>query len=82
MKKKIQEHPCPVCGTPTKKKFCCQRCYGDYLRAKANAPKSTTNLAVYDNTNRCFKCNKPMPLDRYSAYCEECEMHLVLGDEE
>jgi predicted nucleic acid-binding Zn ribbon protein len=75
-----KEHKCPVCGELTTKKFCSQRCYWDSLKQKSQ--KSTTDLAAYDNTNRCFQCGKVMPLNRYSAYCEECEMRIVLGDED
>lgn len=67
-------HQCPVCGTPTKKKFCSKQCFYDSLRKKSHTV--TEKLGSLDNTNRCWQCGKPMPLDRYSAYCEDCEMHL------
>lgn len=69
-------HPCPVCGKMTEKKFCSKECFYDSLRKKSHTA-TEKKWADLDNTNRCWQCGKPMPIDRYSAYCEECEMQIV-----
>lgn len=68
-------HPCPVCGRETENKYCSKECYYDSLRKVSHTV--TEKLGMLDNTNRCWQCGKEMPIDRYSAYCEECEMQVV-----
>ena len=65
---------CPECGKPTKRKYCSKECFHAALKKKS--PKATNLLAQYDNTNICYQCKKPMPMDRYSMYCEECELMI------
>lgn len=70
-----KEHPCPVCGKMTKnKKVCSLKCHYKTLK---NHPHGYKNkFAALDDTNRCAQCGEPMPIDRYSMYCEACEMHI------
>lgn len=70
-----QEHPCPVCGKMTSNKnTCSQKCYYESLKKKTHPYKN--KFEGLDDTNRCAQCHKVMPIDRYSMYCEECEMHI------
>lgn len=69
-------HPCPICGKMTENKGCCSKeCYHQQMKMRSSG-RTTSELDKLDNTNRCHQCKKPMPLDRYSMYCEECEMHI------
>ena len=69
------EHPCLVCGKMTTNAATCSRkCAATYMRGKAKL--GTQKLAQFDDSNICRQCKKPMPPDRYSMYCEECEMHI------
>lgn len=75
MTKKPAEHPCPVCGKmTTNPKMCSKECVAASLKDKARMGKD--KLKTLDDSNICRQCKKPMPLDRYSMYCEECEMHI------
>ena len=69
------EHPCPVCGKmTTNPKMCSKECVSIALK---NKPRSGTDkLKMLDDSNICCQCKKPMPLDRYSMYCEECVMNI------
>lgn len=70
-----KEHPCPVCGKMTTNKVVCSRsCQA--IRLKTHNSKPTLKIKDLDGTNYCAQCHKPMPVDRYSMYCEECEMHI------
>lgn len=66
---------CPICGKETTgKKFCSRECYYDSLKKQSHTV--TEKLGALDNRNLCAQCGKEMPIDRYSMYCEECEMHI------
>lgn len=70
-----KEHPCPVCGKMTSnKKVCSKKCHYESLKKKTYKRKD--KFEGLDDTNRCAQCHKVMPIDRYSMYCEECEMHI------
>ena len=72
--KNKRRHKCPVCGKLTfNKSVCSQACYH---KQRKESSTTSTNKIPLDNRNLCGKCKKPMPMDRYSMYCEECEMHL------
>lgn len=76
MTKKPAEHPCPVCGKmTTNPKMCSKECVRKSFKMRSSTGRDK-KLSELDNTNRCAQCKKPMPLDRYSMYCEECEMHI------
>lgn len=69
------KHPCPVCGKMTSNAMMCsRRCAALNMLGKAKL--GTQKLAQFDDSNICRQCKKPMPPDRYSMYCEECEMHI------
>lgn len=71
------EHLCPVCGkTTTNKNTCSKKCYYEFLKGKTHTFKN--KLEGLDDTNRCAKCKKVMPIDWYGMYCDECEMHLEI----
>lgn len=75
MPNKYPEHKCPVCGKLTTNRFVCSRkCRGKTLKNKTYLRKD--KFGGLDDTNRCAQCHQPMPQDRYSMYCEECEMHI------
>ena len=70
-----KEHACPVCGKmTTNKNTCSQKCY--YQTLKNRTYNRQNKFDGLDDTNRCAQCHKAMPADRYSMYCEECEMHI------
>lgn len=70
-----KEHACPVCGKmTTNKNACSQKCYYETLKNRTYTRKD--KFEGLDDTNRCAQCHKAMPADRYSMYCEECEMHI------
>ena len=70
-----QEHPCPVCGKmTTNKSVCSKKCHYQTLKKQTYTRKG--KFEGLDDTNRCAQCHKVMPIDRYSMYCEECEMHI------
>ena len=70
-----KEHACPVCGKmTTNSKYCSKECHYQDLKRKTYTRKD--KFKDLDDTNRCAQCHKVMPIDRYSMYCEECEMHL------
>lgn len=73
-KQEIKEHPCPVCGKMTTNKTVCSR----ECHYKAMSTKSTTGTQkiALSNQNICAQCKRPMPINRYSMYCEECELHI------
>lgn len=71
----VPEHACPICGKMTTNPSVCSReCYSKKLKLKGT--KNTLKLASLDNTNRCAQCGAIMPTDRYSMYCEACELHI------
>jgi predicted nucleic acid-binding Zn ribbon protein len=71
----IIPHPCPVCGKLTKNNSVCSReCHHARQRQKTHLFKN--KFAALDDTNRCAQCGEVMPIDRYSMYCEACEMHI------
>ena len=73
---KSEPHACPVCGKmTTNPKMCSRGCYTASL--KLNGTTSTLKLGALDNTNRCRQCGCVMPTDRYSMYCEACEMLII-----
>lgn len=68
-----QEHPCAVCGKPTTNKVVCsEECRKKRLQTHNSKP--TLKLTGLDGNNYCAQCHKIMPPDRYSMYCEECEL--------
>ena len=76
MTNKKEPHPCPICGKmTTNPKLCSRECVNKSFKMKSSTGKDK-KLSALDNSNICRQCKKPMPLDRYSMYCEECEMHL------
>lgn len=71
----VKPHKCPVCGKlTTNAMFCSRKCRGVDL--KKYVSKGTLKIKDLDGRNLCAQCKKEMPLDRYSMYCEECEMHI------
>ena len=73
---KVEPHLCPVCGKETTNpKFCSKECFRKNVETKGST--GTLKLSSLDNTNRCRQCGCVMPLDRYSMYCEGCELLIV-----
>lgn len=74
VKKDVEPHPCPICGKmTTNKNFCSKDCF--FMDKRVNLVHVTEKIKL-DNRNICHQCKKPMPADRYSMYCEECELHI------
>lgn len=72
MKKKLV---CQHCGKEIKKgKYCNQKCYNE--EKKLRGGKQNNLLHTLSNENFCVQCHKRMDVNRISAYCEECEMHI------
>lgn len=73
MKKKTLR--CKYCGKVIKRgKFCNHEEY--MLWIKQNGTKHHNLLESLSNDNRCIQCGKLMDVNRVSAYCEQCEMHI------
>lgn len=71
-----KEHKCPVCGKKTTNKNVCSReCYYKSLKTKPSI--GTLKIQNLDGRNLCHQCKKEMPMDRYSMYCEECELMII-----
>lgn len=72
-KRKDKKHPCAVCGKLTENKVVCsEECRRKRLQTHNFKP--TLKLTGLDGNNYCAQCHKLMSPDRYSMYCEECEM--------
>jgi hypothetical protein len=71
-KKVVEPHPCLICGKmTTNNKFCSNACF---LKDRKTNLTHVTEKIKLDNRNICHQCKKVMPADRYSMYCEECEL--------
>lgn len=65
---------CKCCGKELHngKPFCDQKCYMQYIKTNGRIGKSK-ELNKLSGANRCYRCGKPIPSDRVSAYCTACE---------
>lgn len=72
---KTKKLKCLFCGKPIQKgKYCNHACYMAKLKAKGTEHhKEWDKLS---NENRCIQCGKLMDVNRVSAYCEQCELHI------
>lgn len=65
---------CKSCGKELTngKDYCDKKCYLDFVKMNGHKGKSE-QLNKLSNTNKCYRCGKPLPANWISAYCTACE---------